>query len=74
VTPHLSAHLKQSYPFHQSEKRVLLTDDEFKAKHGEEEYKHLALSRIQQRMRWGHQLPRTDIEFLEKYPELKGEI
>lgn len=50
------------------------TDEEFREKYGEEEYKQLVIGRVVQRKRWGQKLPRHEQEFLEQHPELAEQL
>lgn len=49
---------------------VGLSDDEFLATHGEDEFEKLLLQRIEQKKRWGYRLLPVELRFLEKHPKL----
>ncbi|RCI14125.1 hypothetical protein L249_8270 [Ophiocordyceps polyrhachis-furcata BCC 54312] len=73
VGPMVKYHLR-SYPFGVTRRRRGFTDEEYRERYGEEEFKKLVIGRISQRRRWGMKIPKAEIEFLEAHPELEREL
>ncbi|KJZ68197.1 hypothetical protein HIM_12415 [Hirsutella minnesotensis 3608] len=70
LSPSIIAYLK-NIPFRPSRTSDMgLSDDEFLAAHGEEEFGKLLFQRIEQKKRWGYRLLPVELGFLEKHPEL----
>lgn len=70
VTPPLIWYLTRTYSFNPDPAtQKLLTDQELKADCGEEEYRRLVLSRIEQKKRWGLDLSPDDIKVLQSNRE-----
>lgn len=68
--PNLVAYLS-AFPFRQPQSnKHRLSDEEFRAIHGEEEFNSLLQQRIEQKKRWGYRLLAEEEQFLEKHPEL----
>ncbi|KAH8910551.1 hypothetical protein BR93DRAFT_964421 [Coniochaeta sp. PMI_546] len=73
VTPPLIWHMKKYYPFNPMPK-PLLSDNDLKVRLGEDGYKKIISSRIEQKRKYGIDLSQEDKQFLGEYPNMTCEV
>lgn len=73
VSPIVKAHLQQ-FPFDPANKQRGYTDEEYREKYGEEQYKDMMAERIRQKKKYHLKLVASENEFIQTYPGLVGEV